>query len=327
MPVSTQWDAHPLDAFKQFVKSTDFVRISKHSGANDRPPISDASASVYVYMFGKFALWMKDQHKVFSRITPRDLLQFLDYGDAPESKDLNSKIVYRYLRLIERCLAHLEMSPNAAQSAIFDAFKTGKVASDARTIALDDIQIAAFLEHLPPIDVPPGRGYASWKRRRDRAMQIVMLLGGLRVAETIGLLVEEITKQSRTDGGLELHITPVAKHDTSYDHTAVLPPIAARELLNWLAERRMLNIPGTLVFPADRQGAMLDKATLYRQVKATFQRAGMADVSRTGGRTLRNTFAVQEFQKGTPVPEVTESLGLALERSTQLYQDLSRREE
>jgi hypothetical protein len=66
------------------------------------------------------------------------------------------------------------------------------------------------------------------------------------------------------------------------------------------------------------RGEPLDKATVYRQVKATFARAGI-NVPRSGGRTLRNTFAVKGFSEGTPASEMVERLGLALERSTQPY--------
>jgi hypothetical protein len=66
------------------------------------------------------------------------------------------------------------------------------------------------------------------------------------------------------------------------------------------------------------EGEPLHKATVYRQVKATFERAGLA-VPRAGGRTLRNTFASQQLRQGTPQSELTGALGLALERSAEAY--------
>jgi hypothetical protein len=108
-------------------------------------------------------------------------------------------------------------------------------------------------------------------------MQITMLLGGLRVAEGGQPAADEVSEQTRFDDGLELDLTP-AKHDTSYAHTTILPATAAAELLTWLAERACLRIRGPYAFPADLQGAMLNKSTKYRQVKATFQRAGIDDV-------------------------------------------------
>jgi site-specific recombinase XerD len=66
------------------------------------------------------------------------------------------------------------------------------------------------------------------------------------------------------------------------------------------------------------EGESLHKATVYRQVKASFERAGLA-VPRAGGRTLRNTFASQQLRQGTPQSELTTALGLALERSAEAY--------
>jgi hypothetical protein len=69
----------------------------------------------------------------------------------------------------------------------------------------------------------------------------------------------------------------------------------------------------------------LHKATVYRQTRATFERAGIA-VARAGGRTLRNSFAVQQLDQGMPRSELTTALGLALERSTEAYRYARRHE-
>lgn len=321
------WDASPLTCFKEFVKTAGFVEITKQVVLKERPPISEKSALIYISMFRTFVHWMTKHHKIFSMLDPDDLLHFLHADDEAEGtsiKRLNSKISYRYLRLLERCFEHLQVVPNPAQHAIFQTFQHGKLAKDATTVALQEHQISAFLNALPSAPVSRRPRSANWKRRRDRAMQVTMLLGGLRVAEAVGLLLTEVSEQTRFDGGLELDMTPVEKHDTSYAHTTVLPASAAVELHTWLAERASLRIPGPLVFPANLQGEQLNKSTVYRQVKATFQRAGIDDVPRTGGRTLRNTFAVHELRNGMTVPELTESLGLALERSAQPYLDITK---
>jgi len=54
------------------------------------------------------------------------------------------------------------------------------------------------------------------------------------------------------------------------------------------------------------------------QMRATFERAGM-DLSRAGGRTLRNTFARRQLDSGTQPDELKDVLGLALERSAADY--------
>ena len=105
----------------------------------------------------------------------------------------------------------------------------------------------------------------------------------------------------------------------SHDHFQVLVGLeGVLELEAWLRERAELRIPGDLVFPASLEGDALHKATVYRQVRATFERAGVA-VPRAGGRTLRNTFAARQWQQGATADEMTAVLGLALERSAQAY--------
>ena len=104
-----------------------------------------------------------------------------------------------------------------------------------------------------------------------------------------------------------------------------LPRAGVAELTAWLKEREAMEIPGDLVFPANLEGEPLHKATVYRQTRATFERAGIA-VARAGGRTLRNSFAVQQLDQGMPRSELTTALGLALERSTEAYRYARRHE-
>lgn len=77
-------------------------------------------------------------------------------------------------------------------------------------------------------------------------------------------------------------------------------------------------IPGDFVFPANLTGARMTRKTVYVQMRATFERAGM-DLSRSGGRTLRNTFARQQLDNGASADELKDVLGLALERSAADY--------
>lgn len=324
MASPTLWDANPLEHFTSFVKSPAFVLTSVRSVGDAPSPISDESAATYCFMFGKFVHWLTAEKKRFSQVDQRDLVRFLNHCSEPGRRDLNSKIRYRYLRLLERCYQHLLVVPNPAKHEILSVYRMGSYSRDQGMVTLNEHQLGEFIAALPSTGIPSGRRDASWKRRRDRAMQLVMLLGGLRVAEVIGLLLSEVGKQVRFDGSIDLEITPEGKHNTSYEHTTVLRSAGAAELQGWLVERANLVIPGQLVFPADLHGNRLNKATVYRQVKATFQRAGI-EVVRSGGRTLRNTFAVTEFRRDGATPtHLMEYLGLALERSTDEYSRIAK---
>jgi len=312
----TDWDHAPNVAFATFVVTPEFVLTSSRQKDIVPMPISTESATVYKFMFGKFAAWMIENRLRMSSVSAADLQRFVEIS-TDGKRDLNSKIAYRYLRLLERCYDWLERSPNPARDAIA-ATDRAHIAKDAPMAALNGDELERFLAALPAGRAPDQKGSAGWKRRRDRAMQVVMALAGLRVAEAVGLLAEEIGRQADVEGAIELNITPEHKHATSYEHTARLPREGVAELQAWLRERAELRIPGELVFPASLEGDALHKATVYRQVRATFERAGVA-VPRAGGRTLRNTFAARQWQQGATADEMTAVLGLALERSAQAY--------
>jgi site-specific recombinase XerD len=164
---------------------------------------------------------------------------------------------------------------------------------------------------------------AGWKRRRDRAMQALMLGAGLTVAEAMHLKMRDIGAAGQ-DGSVPVTVRPESAHSTTREHRTLLRPFAAQEVLRWLEERKELAIPGQLLFPAALSGGKpLDKATVYRQVRKTFERAGL-EMPRSGGRTLRNTFAVRELEKGS-AESVGELLGLERTRSTEYYMNAARR--
>lgn len=308
-----EWDHRPAACFALFVRSREFGLTSRrrlttpgHQG------LSEESALIYTFMFSKFEKWMAASNLMMSTVSGQQILRFLQLASTAGTRDLNSRIAYRYLRLLERCYQFLEVAPNPAQSAVLNAFRQEQsLGRDQPMIALTAEQLARFVDALPSRT-------GNWKRRRDRAMQLVMLFGGLRVAEVIGCLLDEVGKQPDLDGSLTLSITPEGKHRSSYEHQTMLRKGGADELLSWIQEREQMQIPGELVFPANLRGDPLNKTTVYRQVKDSFVRAGL-DVPRLGGRTLRNTFAVQELEMGASDAELTEHLGLALERSTKTY--------
>jgi integrase/recombinase XerD len=319
----TSWDNEPVQAFKEFVGTDAFAKTGRRLRADGTlRAVSTESAKTYTFMFANVAAWMTEQGKTLSTLTQGDLVRFINRANGGK-RVLNSKIGYRYLRLLERCYEHLGVIPNPAKQAILATDRTELPRDDAgRTLSPEQLQ--RFFDALPA-DPPRRRrvsAFDGWKRRRDRAMQVVMALAGLRVAEAIGLLVHEVGHQVALDGSIDLTITPEEKHDTSYEHIAPLPREGVAELRPWLNERermvKELALPGDFVFPANVDGDKMTKKTVYKQIRATFERAGL-DTSRAGGRTLRNTFAKGQLDSGTRPDELKDILGLALERSAADY--------
>jgi integrase/recombinase XerD len=316
----TSWDADPAQAFKAFVSTTAFAETGRRLRADGSiRGLSQESAKIYIFMFNNLASWLREEGLHFSTVTRADLLRFIE-RTVNGKRVLNSKIAYRYLRLLERCYEHLEAMPNPAQQAIL-GIDRAHIARDDAGRSLSDAQLARFFAALPA-DAPRRRRstpFDGWKRRRDRAMQVVIALAGLRVSEAIGLLVAEVGRQAALDGAIVLTITPDEKHDTSHEHAVTLPRAGVDELLPWLKEREAMAIPGQFVFPANLTGSKMTRKTVYVQMRATFERAGM-DLARSGGRTLRNTFARQQLDQGASAGELKDALGLALERSAADYQ-------
>lgn len=314
-----QWDANPVLAFKDFVCTMDFAQTGRRLRADGTFKLLSAeSAKIYLFMFANVAGWIQEQRLTFSTVTQTDLIRFIN-RTVKGKRVLNSKIAYRYLRLLERCYEYLEMAPNPAQQAILSIDRAHLSKDDAgRTLSEEQLQ--RFFAALPA-DAPRVRRntpFDGWKRRRDRAMQVVMALAGLRVSEAVGLLLSEVDRQATIDGSMVLAITPDEKHDTSHEHTVTLPREGADELKPWLAEREAMAIPGQFVFPANLTGARMTRKTVYVQMRATFERAGMS-LDRSGGRTLRNTFAKRQLENGASADDLKDVLGLALERSAADY--------
>ena len=313
------WDADPVRAFKEFVSDTAFAETGRRLRADGTLRVLSAeSAKIYVFMFNNVASWMLEQGLTFSTVSQADLVRFI--GRTVKGKRvLNSKIAYRYLRLLERCYEHLGVAPNPAQQAILGMDRAHMTKDDAGRV-LSEHQLERFFAALPA-EAPRRRRstpFDGWKRRRDRAMQVVIALAGLRVSEAVGLLIPEVGRQVSIDGSIVLTITPDEKHDTSHEHTVTLPRQGVDELLPWLQEREAMAIPGQFVFPANLTGARMTRKTVYVQMRATFERAGM-NLARSGGRTLRNTFAKRQLDNGASPDELKDVLGLALERSAADY--------
>ncbi|WP_306392521.1 tyrosine-type recombinase/integrase [Telluria beijingensis] len=319
MHTLTSWDTDPVRSFKEFIATTAFAETGRRQRADGTLRVLSAeSMKIYLFMFNNVTSWFQEQGIAFSKVSQADLKRFID-RTVKGKRVLNSKIAYRYLRLLERCYEHLGVTPNPAQLAILGIDRAHMTKDDAgRTLSEDQLQ--RFFAALPA-EAPRRRRntpFDGWKRRRDRAMQVVIALAGLRVSEAVGLLVTEVGRQAAIDGSILLSITPDEKHDTSHEHEIALPREGADELLAWLQERETMAIPGQFVFPANLTGARMTRKTVYMQMRATFERAGM-DLSRSGGRTLRNTFARRQLDDGASPDELKDVLGLALERSAADY--------
>ena len=332
---AADWRGQPLVAFAAFVRSAQFVELGMRRRSeldgNVTAPLQASSANVYLRMFGAVVRWLTARSKTIYDITPEDLALFLEHSDAPGSlqsndqpsgiKRRNSAIRIRYLRLIERVLTHLQVRPNPAQYLCFAIYRQrqrGMAGRDAAKAVLTDREQTAFMAALPGAS-ESAPAQASWKRRRDRAMQALMLGAGLKVSEVLALRINQVGMRDAA-GSVPIALDSGAANHVTRAHRTQLRPFAAVEVLAWVASRKAECKHSQLLFPTTPDSnLLLHPATVYRQVKATFERAGI-DPKRWGGRTLRNTFAVRELVETGSTELVGEFLGHRLQRSTLYYQ-------
>ena len=215
--VRSIWLSQPQKAFDAFVQSPEFLDLGRRlpemeAGTVDQPrPMRKSTANTYRAMFGNFFRWLeKSAHNIaFLAVTSDHLRLFLDqrHDDDRDKKKLNSTIRVRYLRLLERVFAHLEIDPNPARHAAFDVYKQAAGGKDVAKVILTEAQQQAFLAALPlRVAVNPyDDETAGWKQRRDRAMQAMMLGAGLKVSEVIGLYSENVGQKEshRFDSGYD----------------------------------------------------------------------------------------------------------------------------
>lgn len=306
------WRADPAQAFDSLLADPHrFQALARSQTQPTRKVLRAATVSVYRSIFNQWVAFLADSRKEFFTAAPIDVDAFLTRVGASRSARM------RAVTLLERVYKHVEVTPNPVTQATFDivAKSPKKLGSDQAMVVLDEADRSAFMQALPPAD-------GNWKRRRDRAMQCLMIGAGLKVSEVVGL--PKTSLGDMEPGGIPVIVTPAAAAGIER-HRTILRKYAAQPVLDWLREREALKIPGNLMFPADKSGSRrLNKATVYRQVRATMERAGV-QAERLGGRTLRNTFAVRELAEGKSIEHVRDMLGHREIRSTFAYQDACNR--
>lgn len=333
------WETQPTLAFGDFVKSVDFVelgrrpkRVNCEGAAVEPSPLSLKSARGYTTMFAKFARWMEKNQRTIRSLEKDDILAFLNTDIDPDRrgnkkggrKELNSDIRSRYLRLLERTFDHIKVDPNPARQAAYAlASAPGGFGHDMPKEWLSPEEQDAFMRALADLEAKAEFEPAiAWRRRRDRAMMALMIGAGLTVSEVIELYIENIG-QPDNEGSIRVTVFPSAINSEGSMHTTVLRPFAVPYVMSWMKERQEMKLDTQLVFPGRREGGRVVHATLYRQVRAAFARAGI-EVNREGGRTLRNSFAQRELAAGTSLDRLGDYLGLHDRRSVERYVSVMR---
>lgn len=321
------WKTAPLRAFISYICSPEYKKTALKE--RRKYTLSEESVNVYKAMFSRFLKFLETRQSNLFSVTPDDIYAFLTTTQSIDGKlvpVLESEIQYRYLRLLERIFTHLCLESRPTDNLLFGPLKEhyklrGK---NNGTVALTDAEVAVFMSSLPESSAErrPSRSHAGWKKRRDRALQCTVLGAGLTVSEIVSLKVSDIESSQQTDGTIKITIQDYYEVDGMQfqsAHSTYMNVQFVEELIQWLNERRQIFAAenNSYVFPGTN-GKMLNKATVYRQIRKTFDAAGI-DLPRRGGRTLRNTFAVSEIKNGTDAGVLLEKMGLFEQRSLEIY--------
>jgi site-specific recombinase XerD len=260
-----------------------------------------SSAEVYRAQWGLFLDWLGLRHKNPSSVDSQTIAEFVA-GLA-----IRKPQRVRYLRLIERVLDHVrELESGSTNPARFIAQDGEAAWRNARdnepTGFLTHSERASLIAYLfsPITDLSAAQ---RWRERRDRALIAVFLGGGLKTGEAGSIAVSCVSVGSPW--------VVIDSPNPMFTRRTRLSPFAVAIVDAWLAERRLSDLPGNLLFPASPSGRPMHKATMLRSVDALIAATGIADSreSRASPQTLRNTFAADLFETGVDPQQVGQWLG------------------
>jgi integrase/recombinase XerC len=150
-----------------------------------------------------------------------------------------------------------------------------------------------------------------WPSPRDTALALVPFYAGARIAETVGLDVDDVALSARKG---ELRILGKGER---VRHVPVHPPLR-KALTGWLDERP--DWPGAEDNPAlflNQQGGRLSAGGAHSVITAIAAAAGIDE--KTTAHVLRHTFATSLVRGGTDLVTVAELLGHARLETVRIY--------
>ena len=295
-----QWAQEPLVAFDAFLAGLRF----------DGRALRKSSFAIYRGMFVRLLAYSQRVGLPLVDLRDSDLELFL------EERALGPETRHRYLLIFNTLFAHLaslktlseppQAQPrddkgvlNPDRALLLEAPATDREEPDFLTRA----ELEAFLRMLPASE--------NWKKARTRALVYVIAGAGLRSSEALGLNLQDLVWKNEV---LE-HIWLQAKKPRP-ERKVPIQPYAREPIQAWVRYRQTLPIPGNAVFPSNKGGAYLQPVTLFREVKAKLEEAGISK-RYEGATLLRNTCGALWLEH-YDAPQVMQWMGHATLRTTEL---------
>lgn len=319
------WRTDPRVAFESLMNSGAFAALGRRELAGraavaEGRPLRQASANVYKSMFLKLVDDLAEHQICLLDATTEQLTRWI------ASRELTAGSRLRYVRMLERIFEHLRgrgiVPANPMTSVAWRLVnERDRVREELPTVHVGGQAVSDAV--LKMIDELAATGH--WRDMRDAAMVALMLGAGLKLYELSSMRVSWISGQANAP---IIEVPPVG---ASRAHRAPLEPFAVHHLSNWLQVRQQMQfVQPMLFFGSAGDGRRttgcepLNKSTVYRRIRAILQAAGV-DVPRMGGRTLRNSYAVNALSNGESPELVEERLGLRESRSMGRYKEAAAR--
>ena len=282
------------DAYSLLSEFKDYLLSEKGVSAN--------TIDAYNQDLKAFFLWMDAKSKILSKITHRDISDFLmEYKKRGKGHATSSisrmlatlKIFFRYM-LSE---GHLKKDP-----AYLIQFPKG-------WNRLPDVLTVEEIKKL--LEIPSKKGSGI----RNRTILELLYASGLRVSEVIKLKVNQVDLQVgylRTMGkGSKERIVPIS-------------PVTIERIKRYLKEVRpkLLKAKDCEFLFLTRLGKEFTRQGLWKLIKACARSSGLS--KEIHPHTFRHTFATHLLQGGADLRSVQEMLGHASISTTQIYTHLDK---
>lgn len=278
-----------------------------------------------------------------AELTPENAEMLARYADHLEHSPLNGHSPRTYLSAVRAYLTWLQGAPvdgdplndTAAKDWAVRDYRSYLVTVAKRATATVNKHLAALQDfyvwrglgqpqgvkrHRVPRHAPKAlepraklrylRAVEAWPGARDRAIALLPLYAGTRIAEIAALDVADVRLSARKG---ELHL--VGKGEKSRD-----VPVHARlreALAAWLAERPSRPGADSAALFTSRRGARMTTDAIADVVDAITRAAGLDD--HVTSHVLRHTFGTELTRSGVDIVTVAELMGHASLETTRLY--------
>ncbi|WP_322756749.1 tyrosine-type recombinase/integrase [Frankia sp. Cas3] len=268
--------------------------LAAYTAALARAPVSDQTRRTYASKVRQYLAWLADSD--------------LD-GDPLADRAARDWAVRDYRSHLQNVLKREPRTVNNALAAVDDFYTRHGLGPAAAARASLPKTAPRALSHRAAVRFL--REIERWPSPRDAALALVPFYAGARIAETVGLDVDDVALSSRK-GSLRIH----GKGD-QIRRVPIHPPLR-KALSGWLEERP--DWPGADDNPAlflNQQGGRLSTTSAHTIITTLAEAAGLDE--KTTAHVLRHTFATSLVRGGTDLVTVAELLGHSRLETVRIY--------